>query len=229
MVALVPDLSVERSLLAGLPEGGLLACVDEVGRGALAGPVTVGVVVLDATRIQGAGMTGVRDSKLMTASQREQMAPRVREWVCAWAVGDASPGEIDAVGIMTALRRAAERALAHLPSAHAVLLDGSHDWLTRRTGTATLEDPHPDHDERYEASPTVHTHIKADLQCMGVAAASVLAKVHRDALMVQAHDGHPEYGWAENKGYAAPAHRDALARLGATPWHRRSWRLLETD
>lgn len=229
MVALVPDLSVERALLSGLPRGALLACVDEVGRGALAGPVTVGVVVLDAARIEGPGIDGVRDSKLMTPAQRERCAPRVREWVSAWAVGDASPREIDSVGIMTALRRAAERALSNLPATHVVLLDGSHNWLTRRTATAPLEDPHPDHDDTHDAAPTVHTRVKADLQCMGVAAASVLAKVHRDALMLQAHHEHPEYGWAENKGYAAPAHREALTRLGVTPWHRRSWRLLETD
>lgn len=229
MSALVPDLSVERALLSDLPSGAHVACVDEVGRGALAGPVTVGVVVLDASRIEGAGIDGVRDSKLMTPAQREQWAPRVRTWASAWAVGDAFPDEIDAVGIMTALRRAAERALAHLPDTHVVLLDGSHDWLTRRMATATLEDPHPDHDDTHDAAPTVHTRVKADLHCMGVAAASVLAKVHRDALMLQAHHEHPEYGWAENKGYAAPAHRDALARLGVTPWHRRSWRLLRTD
>lgn len=227
MAALTPDLSVERSLIASLPDGSLLACVDEVGRGALAGPVCVGVVLLDAARIAGPGIEGVRDSKLLTPTQRQALAPTVREWATAWAVGEASASEIDAVGIMTALRRAAERALARVPTAQHVLLDGSHDWLTRRTGMATLEDPHPDHDTAHAPAPAVQVRVKADLQCLGVAAASVLAKVHRDDLMVRAHEEHPEFGWAENKGYAAPAHREALVRFGATDWHRRSWRLLD--
>jgi ribonuclease HII len=244
-----PTLREERLLLrAG---HALVAGVDEVGRGALAGPVTVGVVVVTAaTR---SAPPGLRDSKLLTPAAREALAPRLRRWAPASAVGHAEPEEIDALGIVPALRLAGTRALASLPDLpDAVLLDGNHDWLTpRRPAPApdagpALEldlgldlEPAPSVvDLRDDAGgpdplgglvldrlPVVTTQIKADLRCAAVAAASVLAKVERDALMVARAADHPAYGWAENKGYSAPEHVVALERLGPCAQHRRSWRL----
>src|SRR5450755_4616226 len=123
----VPTLREERRLLR---EGHLLvAGMDEVGRGALAGPVSVGVVVIDA-RVR-AAPAGVRDSKLLTPSAREALVPKLRRWAVAYAVGHAEPAEIDQYGIIAALRLAGRRALASLPQLPGcVLLDGSHDWLS---------------------------------------------------------------------------------------------------
>ncbi|HYY10759.1 MAG TPA: ribonuclease HII [Kineosporiaceae bacterium] len=212
-----PTLRHERRLLrAGVPA---LACVDEVGRGALSGPVTVGVVVVTAeTR---SAPQGVRDSKLLAPEVRRRLAPKVRRWAACSAVGHAAPAEIDEFGIIAALRLAAHRALAQLSVApHALLLDGNHDYVSVPE-QATLFGPPP----VVAAVPPVSTMIKADLRCAGVAAASILAKTERDAIMVRLHEEHPEYGWAENKGYSAPDHMAALRRHGPTPHHRVSWRL----
>lgn len=201
-----PTLRVERELLRDAP-GGLLAAVDEVGRGALAGPVAVGVVVIDA----GAAPVprGVRDSKVCPSGERERLAPRIRDWAKASAVGMSSPAEIDERGIIGALALAAVRALNGLGARFdIVLLDGSHDWMGRLIPGAR-----------------VITRVGADASCAAVAAASILAKVHRDSVMASLAAHHPEYRWESNRGYAAPDHLDALARLGPSPLHRRSWRL----
>ena len=207
-----PSLRIERALLR---EGHLLiAAVDEVGRGALAGPASVGVVLVDST--VRTAPAGVRDSKLLTPAARQALVPRIRRWALAHAVGHAGPDEVDAIGILAALRLAAQRALAMLPARpDLVLLDGNHDYITDPM-TGGLFEP---------VTPPVRTMIKADLKCSSVAAASVLAKVERDAMMVQLHDEHPEYGWALNKGYSAPEHMAALVSRGTTVHHRRSWRL----
>jgi len=134
----------------------------------------------------------------------------------ARAVGHASSLEIDAVGIIAALRLAALRALTAVGVVDAVLLDGKHDWLTVEP---TLLDPEPD------PTPPVTMVVKGDNLCASIAAASVLAKVERDALMREAHTAHPEYGWDGNKGYGAALHLEALKRLGPTPLHRVSWNL----
>ncbi len=211
-----PTLRYERELLrTGLR---WLAAVDEVGRGSLAGPVTVGVVLVDlSVRTAPAGL---RDSKLLTPAHREQLAPRLRRWAPAWAVGHASAAEIDAIGILRALRLAGARAFADLPErADLVLLDGSYDWISRPEPTLF--------DEPDDAAPIpVRTRVKADLRCASVAAASVLAKTTRDALMVELARDHPRYGWELNKGYASPEHRQALLELGPCEHHRRSWNLL---
>ena len=213
-----PSLRVERSLQRSGHR--LLAGMDEVGRGALAGPFSVGVVVIDET-VRSAPM-GVKDSKLLTERARRGLVPRIQRWAVAYAVGHASPDEIDEIGIMAALRLAGTRALDGLGLVpDLVILDGNHDWLTAPTEVGLLafvEDAGP-------ATPPVTTMIKADMKCSSVAAASVLAKVERDQLMVALADQHPAYGWSLNKGYAAPEHMDALARLGPCPLHRRSWRL----
>ncbi|MFZ2514506.1 MAG: ribonuclease HII [Candidatus Lutibacillus vidarii] len=215
-----PSLRTER----GLQRTGyaVLAGMDEVGRGALAGPVSVGVVVLGESARS--APSGVRDSKLLTPAAREALVPRIRRWAGAYAVGHASADEIDAVGIIAALRLAGRRALAALDVIpDLVILDGSHDWLTapEEVGLFAFADGL----DGAPTTPPVHTMVKADLRCSTVASASVLAKVERDAMMIRLAGDHPGYGWQLNKGYAAPEHLDALRHLGVTPQHRRSWRL----
>ena len=213
-----PSLRVERALQR---EGHrLLAGMDEVGRGALAGPVTVGVVVIDETCRT--APQGVRDSKLLAPHARERMVPRIERWAVAHAVGHASAAEIDEVGIIAALRLAGVRALSATGiRPDLVILDGNHDWLTAPEDVGLFAFT----DEAPVVTPPVTTMIKADLKCSSVATASVLAKVTRDAIMVRLGGDHPVYGWVENKGYAAPEHMDALRLHGPCEWHRRSWRL----
>ena len=210
-----PTLRLERELLGS--GTGLLAGIDEVGRGAVSGPVSVGVVVIDA-RI-GRAPAGIRDSKLLTAQAREDLVPLIRRWVRSYAVGHASAAEIDESGIMAALRLAALRALADLPQEPDVLLlDGSHDWLTAPSQASLFG-------AESAAVPPVVTRIKADMSCTSVAAASVLAKTERDALMRELSGEHPAYGWDVNKGYATAEHLDAIRSLGTCRHHRRSWNL----
>lgn len=201
--------------------GPLIAGCDEVGRGALAGPVTVGIVVVDARRV--VTRTVLRDSKLLTPERRVELVPMIQSWGVGAAVGHASAEEIDAVGIMEALRLAGLRALDEIAAAgvvpDAVHLDGNYDWLSRG-GQGSLFDPQPSR----PLSP-VQTTIKADLSCQAVAAASILAKVARDSLMVEYGMDDPRFGWAVNKGYATPEHRAAILEYGPTLLHRRSWHL----
>lgn len=218
-----PSLRVERELQRAGHR--LVAGMDEVGRGALAGPVSVGVVVVDeACR---SAPTGVKDSKLLTHQVRERLVPKIQRWASAYAVGHASPGEIDRFGIMVALRFAGARAIAALPVIpDLILLDGNYDWVTdpRRVGLFG------DVEQGFDGNPVapfvpVRTMIKADLFCSSVAAASVLAKVERDAMMVVLAAEVPGYAWELNKGYSAPEHFAALQLHGPTVHHRLSWRL----
>ena len=211
-----PSLRLERELQRDGHR--VLAGMDEVGRGALAGPVSVGVVVIDeASR---SAPAGVRDSKLLTPSARAAMVPRLTRWARDHAVGHALPAEIDEIGIIAALRLAGTRALSRLGVVpDLVLLDGNHDWLTDPEEVGLLAELSGC------STPPVRTIIKGDLRCSSVAAASVLAKVERDALMAGLAEEHPQYGWADNKGYSARAHLDALAIHGACEQHRRSWSL----
>lgn len=212
-----PTLRLERRLLrAGHV---LVAGMDEVGRGALAGPVSVGVCIVDANT--STVPQGVKDSKLVPEAKRPALAQRVRGWAVDGAVGHASPAEIDELGMTRALRLAGTRALAQLRAApDVVILDGKHDWLTepRTEGLLGLLEP--------ETAPTwrVVTQIKADMRCSSVAGASLLAKVERDAMMGDAAREHPQYGWEINKGYSAPAHLAAITAHGACELHRRSWK-----
>ena len=212
-----PTLRIERQLLR---EGRtLVAGVDEVGRGALCGPVTVAVVTVDlATRT---APQGVRDSKLLSPEVRRRLAPRIMRWASSFAVGHASPAEIDEHGIIAAMRLAGHRAMAALAAApDLVLLDGNHDYLSPPVQESLLPPP-----GLLSAFPPVQTLIKADLRCAAVAAASILAKTARDEIMVGLATEHPAYGWVENKGYSAPEHIAALGEHGPTPYHRTSWAL----
>jgi ribonuclease HII len=211
-----PSLRFEADLFAG--GVAMLAGADEVGRGALGGPVSAGVVLIESALKR--PPRGLRDSKLLTPAQREALVPRIKNWVAAHAVGHASAAEIDAIGILAALRLAGERALAALPCRpDVVLLDGNYDWFTRpfRSVTSPLADP----------IGRVVLKVKADLLCASSSAASVLAKVERDAIMRELAEHYPGYGWRSNKGYATPEHLAAIADLGPSEEHRRSWRLPE--
>lgn len=217
-----PDLRMERALLRS--GAGVVVGMDEVGRGALAGPVMVGAVAVDlGTRTC---PQGVADSKLLTAAARERLLPALGRWGLARAVGSAGPEEVDRLGILAALRLAGRRAVAALDvPVDLVLLDGSHDWLSTPAELDLFEEGLGADAADPWSRIAVRTRVKADQRCASVAAASVLAKCRRDALMVSLAQEHPEYGWQENKGYGSAEHVEALRRLGPTPLHRRSWRL----
>ena len=201
-----PDYAIERQLTAA--GATRVAGVDEVGRGAWAGPVVVCAAVTDLS----VPPEGLTDSKMLTVRRRTAIAGALEGWLVAYAFGAASPEEIDEVGMTEALRRSAVRALEALPDRpDAVILDGKHNFLGDRVSSGR---PWP-----------VRTEIKADLRSVTVAAASVMAKVHRDTLM--AGLGHEEYGFAANAGYPSPVHQEALKRLGPTPHHRLSWSYLD--
>ncbi|MUL42991.1 ribonuclease HII [Streptomonospora sp. PA3] len=197
-----PTYDLERELRA---DGAVcVAGVDEVGRGAWAGPVVVCAAVADGTPPP----EGLTDSKRIARQRRTAMAEQVREWVRDHAIGSADPGEIDELGMTRALRLAATRALERLaPTPDAVVLDGKHDYLG--------------------APWRVRTRIQADSSCVAVAAASVLAKVHRDAFMAGLHPDFPDYGFDTCVGYPSPVHRAALAERGPTPHHRMTWSYLD--
>ncbi|MFF8945552.1 ribonuclease HII [Streptomyces sp. NPDC014864] len=198
-----PTHTVERSLRA-TTGAKVIAGVDEVGRGAWAGPVTVCAAVTGLRRPP----VGLTDSKLLTVKRRTALAGELRTWVTAYALGHASAQEIDDMGMTAALRLAAVRALEGLPvRPEAVILDGKHDYL----GTPW----------------TVRTVIKGDQSCVAVATASVIAKVHRDKMMAELGTDHADFGFAANAGYPSPVHRAALEERGPTPYHRLTWAYLD--
>jgi ribonuclease HII len=200
----LPGYEIERELAAG---GGItIAGVDEVGRGAWAGPVAVCAAV--ARPGFPAPPDGLTDSKRLTRRRREELAAVLPGWLATHAIGAASHQEIDALGMTAALRLAARRALGGLPlRPDMVLLDGKHDYIGRPW--------------------RVRTAVKADLRSVSVAAASVIAKVHRDGLMAGLGAECPEFAFADNAGYPAPVHQQALAEHGPTPYHRLSWAYLD--
>lgn len=186
-----------------------LAGLDEAGRGALAGPVAVGAVVLpDDAALLSRTLAGVRDSKQMTPLERETLAPRIQEASLSWSVGFASNEEIDAQGIVPATRLAALRALSGLSIRPQYLLTDFR-----------LELP------QLDISQTAL--VKGDALCLSIAAASVLAKTARDRLMRELDGLYQGYGLGKHKGYGTLAHRSALERLGVSPIHRRSFQVKE--
>lgn len=209
----IPHFATERALMNS--GATFVAGMDEVGRGAIAGPVMVGVVVVDRGIVMSGEIPhGLADSKLLSEKRREALVDPVRQWCVSWAVGAAEATEIDEVGIMSALQLAGERALAQL-SVHpdVVIVDGPLDWLSNSSATSS------------HRGPRVVTQVKADQVCASVAAASIVSKVHRDHLMVDLHEQFPAYGWASNKGYGSALHRQAITDHGACDFHRRSWNL----
>lgn len=203
-----PTLELERRLL---DDHRVLIAIDEVGRGALAGPVSIGAVALNASAGEAPG--GVRDSKALSAARRRALAPAVIDWARASTVVDVPATRIDEVGIVRALGEGAMAAaitvLAATPIDEAiVLLDGHHDFLGP-----------------LDRSWRVRTVVKGDATCASIAAASIIAKVHRDEVMCQLHESFPHYGWDRNVGYGTKEHRRALHDFGTCVHHRRSWRL----
>ena len=201
-----PDLTYEKYLWLHYK---YIAGLDEAGRGALAGPVAVGAVILpnDKTLLSRA-LLGVRDSKQMTPLERESLAPRIQESALTWSVGFASAEEIDSHGIVCATRLAALRALHVLSISPQYLLTDFR-----------LELP------QLDISQT--SLVKGDVHCLSIAAASVLAKTARDAYMRKLDWQYQGYGLGKHKGYGTQAHRLALKRLGISPVHRKSFHVKE--
>ena len=183
--------------------GTLEAGCDEAGRGCLAGPVVAAAVILPA----GIRLPGLDDSKKMSEADRERLRPMIERKALAWCVAMAVVGEIDAINILHASFLAMHRAIAGLVTRpESLLIDGNRF------------DP-------YESIP--HSCIiQGDGKYRSIAAASVLAKTHRDELMRKLHDAHPQFGWSANKGYPTIAHRAAIALHGPCMHHRTSFTLL---
>jgi len=199
----IPDLYEELALrAAGYTR---VAGLDEAGRGAWAGPVYAAAVVLPLDRPNLLDvLAGVRDSKQLSPARREALLPAIQETAEAVGVGWASPTEVDELGIAAATRQAMRRAVASLNGQVDALLI---DYVRL-----------PDLRLPQRAFP------KADVRCLSVTAASIVAKVTRDRLMASLEQDFPGYGLAQHKGYGTRQHREALARLGSLPIHRKSWR-----
>lgn len=197
-----PDLTYEKHLWHHYQ---YIAGLDEAGRGALAGPVAVGAVILpkSKTRLLRT-LAGVRDSKQMTPLERDSLAPRIKEAALAWSIAFASADEIDSLGIVHATRLAAIRALQCLSISPEYLLTDFR-----------LELP------QLDISQT--SLVKGDAYCLSIAAASVLAKTARDAYMSQLDSQYPNYGLGKHKGYGTQAHRLAMKRWGYSSIHRKSF------
>lgn len=178
---------------------GLVAGVDEAGRGPLAGPVVAAAVILRHEDCP----DGLNDSKQLTAARRAALEVEIKARALCWGIGIASVEEIDSINILWATMLAMTRAMEALDRdcAH-VLVDGNRcpQW-------------------RWASTPVV----EGDAKCLSIAAASILAKEARDRMMVQAAVIHPHYGWESNKGYGSPKHLAALREHGPTPLHRRSF------
>jgi ribonuclease HII len=196
-----PDLRFEEALWkTGLIR---LGGVDEAGRGSWAGPVSAGIVILPPDPSILNTLNGVRDSKLMTAMQRENWAARIQETCLAWGVGFASAEEIDASGILPATHLAVMRALTSL--------------------SITPEHLITDYLKLPEISIQQTPLVKGDRRCLSVAAASVLAKISRDALMYQLEKEYPAYGFSRHKGYGTHQHQKAIRENGLSRVHRKSF------
>lgn len=204
-----PHLEVEHSLVERGTQ--YVIGVDEVGRGAIAGPVWVSAGVWNP----GCGPIpeGLRDSKLIPERRRVDIAQRATQWLLASGSGSREASVIDSGGIMAALGGAGADAVVQAwrsvgePAATVVLLDGNQDWLSAHLPPGLA----------------VVTLAKADLSAAAVSAASVIAKVSRDQVMIEADEQYPEYGFAGHKGYGSAAHREAIVRLGPCPLHRVTW------
>jgi ribonuclease HII len=178
---------------------GLTAGVDEVGRGPLAGPVVAAAVILDELY----PIKGLRDSKALSPARRERLAAEVRAKALCCCVAEASVDEIDRLNILQATLLAMRRAVEGLRLVPArVLVDGNRLPLLRMPAEAI---------------------VKGDAKVAAISAASIVAKVHRDALLVALHDRHPAYGFADHKGYPTPEHLAALREHGACPEHRKTF------
>jgi ribonuclease HII len=196
-----PSLAYERALWDAGHE--VVVGIDEVGKGAWAGPLTLAAVVLPRDR----RVYKVRDSKQLTPREREALFDRIAGWCSAWAVGHASHEECDELGMSAAQRLAAQRAIEGLGVApDRILLDGHWDFV---------------------GGGIVQRLVRGDQRCLSIAAASVLAKVTRDRLMQVAAENHPWWWFDQNKGYPCPRHQAALRGVGPSAIHRRSWAYMD--
>ncbi len=192
-----PGLRFEKALWAAGHQ--VVVGVDEVGKGAWAGPLTVGAAVVPKDR----RVYKIRDSKMLTEAEREALFERIADWCEAWSVGHASHRECDELGMSAAQRLATTRALDQLGvEPDRVLLDGKWDFV---------------------ANGRSQTIVKGDAVSLSIAAASILAKVTRDRMMREMASQYPLYDFAHNKGYPCPRHRAALAASGPSLLHRQSW------
>ncbi|MCB0977730.1 MAG: ribonuclease HII [Acidimicrobiales bacterium] len=192
-----PGTKVERELWAA--GHSVVVGVDEVGRGAWAGPLTIGAVVIPKDR----RVNKIRDSKMLTEREREALFDRITDWCDNWAVGHATARECDELGMSEAQRLAARRAIDGLGvPVDQVLVDGKWDFV---------------------GGGRTRTIVKGDASCLSIAAASILAKVTRDRIMRAEDDQFPAYDFAWNKGYPCPRHQQALRGLGPCSIHRLSW------
>ena len=198
-----PTREIEKSLWAQGHD--VVVGIDEVGRGAWAWPLMVGAAILPRdTRVN-----GVRDSKLLSEAKRGFLFDRIADWCVTWSVGAASQAECDHLGMSAAQKLAASRAIAGLEVAPDVAItDGTWDFVS-------------------PAVPKVELVVKADLRCLSVAAASILAKVVRDREMRAAAVHYPHWSFDTNKGYPCPVHKAALQGYGPSAIHRRSWVFME--
>lgn len=177
--------------------------MDEVGRGAWAGPLTVGAVIVPTDR----RVYKIRDSKLLTEPERELLSGRIIGWAAAWSVGHASQVECDELGMSDAQRLAARRALDGLGvTPDRVLVDGNWDFV---------------------GNGRVTTIVRGDRTSLSIAAASIVAKVTRDRLLRDAAESYPMYNFEANKGYPCPQHKVALHAYGPSAIHRRSWAFMD--
>lgn len=177
---------------------------DEAGAGPLAGPVYAAAVILPF----GVDIPGLNDSKQLTEKKRESLFPVIRQTAVAWAIAEVSAEEIDATDILTARIKAMELAISRLsPKADFALIDGNRD-----------------HGKGAAITLTHQCVVKGDSLSASIAAASVLAKVSRDRVMAELDMQYPQYGFAKHKGYPTKAHKEAIARYGLCPEHRRSYK-----
>jgi ribonuclease HII len=195
-----PGLEVERT---HWDAGRIVVGMDEVGRGAWAGPLTVGAVVVPTDR----RIYKIRDSKLLTETEREAMSGRIAEWAVAWSVGHASQVECDELGMSAAQRVAARRALDQLHiEPDRVLVDGNWDFVGDGRTTPI---------------------VRGDRSSLSIAAASIMAKVTRDRILRTSAESFPMYNFEANKGYPCPLHKAALHAYGPSAIHRRSWAFMD--
>jgi ribonuclease HII len=212
-----PNLDLERELWATGVR--YVIGMDEVGRGAIAGPVAVGVAILDRTdsRTDEPWPGNLKDSKLLSEKARVEIFQPVKDWVVGHSVGMATAAEIDSQGIVKSLALSASRALEQLlldanlrrsiaQDGATIILDGSHNWLGSKA-----------------AGIPVIVRTKADRDCVSVAAASVISKVERDNLMIDLASSYPDFGFEGHKGYASEVHIQAIRNLGPTEVHRHTW------
>jgi ribonuclease HII len=203
-----PDLTYELNLWPYFPH---IAGLDEAGRGALAGPVAVGAVILPKDEpLLSRTLAGVRDSKQLTPLERETLFPRIQATALSWNVGFGSAEEIDLHGIVLTTRLAALRALEGLTLRPQYLLTDFRLELPQLDVPQTAL-------------------VRGDALCLSIAAASVLAKVTRDALMRELDAEYQGYGLGKHKGYGTQSHRLAMKRLGLSPIHRKTFQVRELE